>query len=98
MNIMFVSLLCNAILVTGRILSMLILVRIILSWVRIGIDNPITQFIYNITELFLSPIRNLIAKSPLGGPGMMLDFSPLICMIMINILSNMLVRIILTVF
>ena len=89
MDVTFVILLRNAIMVAGNILTMLIFVRIILSWIRIGL-NPVTQFIYNITEIFLSPIRNLLAKSPFGGPGMMLDFSPLICMLMIRVVSQFL--------
>ena len=95
---MFAILLCNAIEVAGRILNLLILIRIIMSWVRIGANNPITRFIYNITEIFLSPIRALIAKSPFGGPGMMLDFSPLICVLLIEVITGVLIRIIVALF
>ena len=91
---MIVSLLCTAVETAGWILNMLIFIRIILSWVRIGATNPVTGFIYNITEIFLAPIRNLIAKSPFGGPGMTLDFSPLICVLMIDVVSRALVRVI----
>ena len=95
---MIVVMLCNAIETAGWILNMLILVRIILSWVRVGASNPVTQFIYNITEIFLAPIRNLIAKSPFGGPGMMLDFSPLVCVLLINVVTRVLIQIIISVF
>ena len=90
----FVSLLVNAIDTARWILNTLILIRIILSWIRIGATNPVTRFIYNITEIFLSPVRNLLAKSPIGGPGMMLDFSPLICVLLVDVISRVLIQII----
>jgi len=93
-----VSLICNAIDAARGILNILILIRIILSWVRIGANNPIVKFIYDITEIFLAPIRNLIAKSPIGGPGMMLDFSPLICVLLIDVVSRILIRVVVSVF
>jgi len=90
----FVSLLVSAIDTARWILNTLILIRIILSWIRIGATNPVTRFIYNITEIFLSPVRNLLAKSPIGGPGMMLDFSPLICVLLVDVISRVLIQII----
>ena len=92
---MFIIILCRAIETVRWILNMLIFIRIILSWIRVGGNNPVTRFIFNITEIFLSPIRNLIAKSPFGGPGMMLDFSPLICVLLIDLISRVLVSLIL---
>jgi len=94
----FVTLLVNAIDTAKGILNVLILIRIILSWVRVGAGNPIVKFIYDVTEIFLAPIRNLIAKSPIGGPGMMLDFSPLVCVLLIDVVSRVLIQIILAVF
>ena len=93
----FKSLLVSAIDTARWILNTLILIRIILSWIRVGATNPVTRFIYNITEIFLSPIRNLLAKSPIGGPGMMLDFSPLICVLLVDVISRVLIQIILSI-
>jgi YggT family protein len=90
----FNGLLITAIYYTGMILNALIFVRIIFSWLRIGPNNPITQFIYNITEMFLGPVRKLLSKSPLGQGGMMLDFSPLITVLLINFISNILINIV----
>jgi len=94
----FVNLLVNAIDTARGILNVLILIRIILSWVRVGRNNPIVKFVFDITEIFLAPIRNLIAKSPIGGPGMMLDFSPLVCVLLIDVVSRVLIQIIIAVF
>ena len=88
----FIDLLSMAILNASMILRWLILARIIFSWLRIGPNNPITAFIYNITEIFLAPVRKLIAKSPFGGPGMMLDFSPIVTVLLLQVVSSILVQ------
>jgi YggT family protein len=62
-----------------NLIDFLIFIRIILSWVPfIGQNNPIVNIIYSLTEPILSPIREIIRKSPIGSAGMMLDFSPVI--------------------
>lgn len=72
-------------------LRYLIFARIILSWLPVGRGGPIVSTIYNLTEPILYPIRNLIQKSPLGGPGMMLDFSPIIAFILIQVVRSILI-------
>ena len=82
------NLLCN-------ILYFLILARVLLSWIPMQPDNKIRQFFYVLTEPLLGPIRSLINKSPLGG-GMMVDFSPVIVLFIIQILRNIIIRLIFT--
>ena len=69
-------------------LYFLIFVRVILSWIRIGKNSELVRLVYNLTEPMLGPIRNLLAKSPLGGPGMALDFSPFLALMLILGVSN----------
>ncbi len=69
-----------------RILDFLILIRIILSWLPIGRGSVIVNLVYTLTEPVLGPIRNMLSKSPIGGPGMMLDFSPIIAYFLFDIL------------
>lgn len=38
----------------------------------------------SVTEPLMAPIRKLLYKSPLGGPGMMLDISPIIVLFIIQ--------------
>ena len=71
-----------------EILDFLILARVFLSWIPIGMNNPIIRFIYALTEPILAPIRNMLRKSPLGGPGMILDFSPIIAFFLIRAVLN----------
>lgn len=72
-------------------LRYLIFARIILSWLPVGRSGPIVSTIYNLSEPILFPIRSLIQKSPLGGPGMMLDFSPIIAFILIQVVRSILI-------
>lgn len=71
-------------------LYILILARIVLSFVRVSPYHPtwgpIIQFVYNATEPLLAPFRNLLP--PMGG----LDFSPMILLILAGFVRNLLVR------
>ncbi len=83
-------LLAKAIDIFFYVLESLIFIRILLSWIPIvGYNNPIGRFIYQLTEPILGPCRRLLDKSPLGG-GMMLDFSPIIAVILMALLKQLL--------
>lgn len=73
-------------------LDLMIFVRCLLSWLPMG-TNPISSFIYTVTEPILKPIRDMIYRSPLGGPGMMLDFSPIIAMLLLSGIYNLILSI-----
>ena len=72
-----------------NLLEKLIFVRIILSWLPIGFNNPITQLLYNLTEPILGPVREMVDRSPIGG-GMGLDFSPIFVLILLRLLQMLL--------
>ncbi len=74
MAVMFAS----AIDIFANVLNFFILVRVIISWLPVRRSNSLIQLVYAVTEPILAPIRNIMYKSPLGGQGMMLDFSPII--------------------
>ncbi len=63
----------------------LILVRALISWVSPDPSNPIVQFLYQVTEPVLYPVRRLL---PLAGG---IDFSPLIVFLMISFLKSFLI-------
>jgi len=69
------------------IYSLIIFVRIILSWVHPDPFNPVVRFIYSITDPLLNPIRRIIP--PLGG---MIDLSPLILVLLIELLKNLIIK------
>ena len=56
-----------------------LLARVLLSWVQVDPRNPIVNLIHQLTEPLLAPIRNLL---PQGG-GM--DFSPMVAFFVVLI-------------
>ncbi len=74
-----------------------IFLRVIISWF-VGRGNPITNMLDVIVEPILTPVRNMIYKSPLGGPGMGLDFAPIIAYILIGLVSRLLIAVVLMFF
>ena len=65
--------------------SLIVLVAVILSWIRLDRRNPLAAIVYGITEPVLAPIRNWLP--PMGG----LDLSPMVLLIGLQLLKNLLV-------
>jgi YggT family protein len=55
----------------------ILLARVVLSWVQVDPRNPIVNLINQLTEPLLAPIRRML---PQGGG---LDFSPMIAFIVV---------------
>jgi YggT family protein len=70
------------------LLSLAILARVLLSWVRVSPYHPAVEFLYRITEPILAPLRGAI---PRVG---MVDISPVIALILLQIIQQVLVAII----
>jgi len=70
------------------VLRIMLFVRIVLSWFAVGRNNRVVEILFAFTEPILAPIRNLVNRSPLGGPGMVLDFSPLIAVVLLRVLER----------
>ena len=69
-----------------QVYSYVLLARALVSWIpNLDPYNPIVQFLYQITEPVLEPIRRLIP--PLGG---MVDISMLVAFFGIMILQQLL--------
>jgi len=90
----------------ASLLIYLIVARAILSWFpEPRNDGPLRQLYYFVlrlahvlTDPVVGPIRNLIRKSPLGGPGMVLDFSPIIAIVLINFARTALIQFVVNLF
>ena len=63
----------------------LIFARVICSWIHVNPYGKIYQFIFSMTEPLLAPIRRLMPRT------MMLDFSPMILMIIMIVLQRLLI-------
>ncbi|MCD8089102.1 MAG: YggT family protein [Clostridiales bacterium] len=78
----------------SRLFYFLILIRCLLSWLPIDRRNKFADLVYTLTEPVLEPIRRLFDRSPLGGYGMRIDFSPVIAIILVEIVCNIIINII----
>lgn len=50
----------------------IIIIRVLLSWIKVNQFNPVVKMIYNVTEPVLAPVRAIIPD--LGG----IDISPVV--------------------
>jgi len=71
-----------------RILFYSVVGSVVLSWVAPGSTHPLLQVIEEISAGILGPIRKFLP--PMGG----LDFTPIIGLIVLNLINNSLVQII----
>ena len=73
------------------ILQMLLLIRVIMSWLPINRSNILIEFVHTTTDPLLDPIKLLINKSIFGGKNTILDFSPLIAFLILQLLQSFVV-------
>ena len=82
---MVISILIRLINILSQFLILLVIVKIILSYFM-DPYHPVRQTIDSLIEPLLAPIRRVV---PLIG---MFDFSPLVLIILVQILSSVLIR------
>ena len=75
----FISFLC-------RLFAILIVVRSVLSWFSPRPTNVLTVYLYKVTEPFLIPLRRIIPRTG------MVDFSPLVAVLILYLISEVLSR------
>ena len=86
---MVISLLVQLIRILAQFLILLVIVKVLLSYFM-DPYHPVRRTIDNLVEPMLAPIRRVV---PLVG---MIDFSPLVLIILVQILSSVLVSILYT--
>ena len=75
----------NVIFLALNIYQLILLARVLITWFPdINRDNPIVQFLFDVTEPVLRPVRNMLPQT-----GMM-DFSPLVVFLGISVLMQLL--------
>ena len=65
---------------TILVLTLAIIARAILSWFMRDPRNPVWEFVTAITDPILNPIRSVMPR------GIMIDLSPLIAILLLNLL------------
>ena len=78
----------NAVRLLSLVIQILIFTRFILSWISMGRPTPLLNLVYSLTEPLVSPVRNLVNKSPLGGAGMVMDLSPIFLLFLVRMLED----------
>lgn len=71
---------------------LLLLARILISWVNLDPYHPVVRFLYSVTEPVLAPVRRVLP------PAGMFDLSPMVVMILAIILRQFLVSLIYSLF
>lgn len=67
-----------------KLLSLAIVARTLISWLNINPYHPLAVFLYRVTEPILAPIRRIIP--PIG----MMDISPLVALVMLQVIRQVL--------
>lgn len=74
-----------------RLIEFLILIRIIISFLNIRLDNIFGEIIATMTEPVLAPARNLIQKLNINTG--LFDFSPIVAILLLRIFYDIVGRI-----
>ncbi len=69
-----------------EVLTWMIIIRCILSFVRHDPYQPIIKFIYEVTEPIMAPFRRMIPAT--GG----MDFSPLVVLLAITLVQRIVIQ------
>ncbi len=84
-----VGILLTTVTLLFRFLWLAILARVVLSWlpmagVHVDMNRPLIRFLYLITDPILNPIRRFTTFG-------MMDFSPIVALILLEIIQQVLV-------
>ncbi len=72
-----------------EVINFLIIARALFSWFSRDYSNPIYNFLYQLTEPILAPFRAVQERL---GIRLMIDFSPIFAIVTLNILRNIILR------
>ncbi len=67
------------------IYQVIVLIRVLFSWIRVDEYHPVAQWIYRLTEPLLDPIRRML---PTGRTG--IDFSPALLLLALFLVRRIL--------
>lgn len=75
----FIILILQSLIVTAWLV---VLGRVLMSWIDPRFEKPLGQFLYSLTEPFLAPIRNVLPRTG------MFDLSPLVLLLGLGFLMR----------
>lgn len=68
-----------------RAIDLLILLRVLFSWVNLGPGNDLVRMVYQLTEPILAPLRRYIPS--FGG----LDITPMVALMLLELVKRLLI-------
>ena len=73
--------------ITFNLLQMLIIIRVVFSWIPIPHDphNQLMQLLYQVTDVILKPIREILPLQSVG-----VDFSPIVAFFLLGFVKKFL--------
>ncbi|NLJ76150.1 MAG: YggT family protein [Peptococcaceae bacterium] len=77
--------------VAFEVYAVILLIRIVLSWIRHNPYQPIIRFIYEITEPYLRVFRRIIPTFS------NIDFSPIIAFFVLHIIQRIVINLLLAI-
>ncbi len=75
------QLICNIL----SIYEVILIVRILFSWIRPNRSHPVIEWVYKLTDPVLEPVRKLL---PMKGMG--IDFSPIVVFLIVGLIKGFL--------
>lgn len=91
-------LLARGINIAFSVYMVILLIRVLSSWVRVNPYSRFFRLIFDLTEPLLSPLRRLLGKLFGGGRGLMLDFSPIALFLLLYLAEELLIRLVFIIF
>lgn len=70
----------------GTAMTILIFVRVLLSWIQPAQENRVANFVFKLTEPILAPVRSILPA--MGG----FDFSPILVLFGIQLAERLIIR------
>jgi YggT family protein len=71
-----------------RIYEVIVVIRVLFSWIRVDEYYPVAQWVYRLTEPLLEPIRRILPTNRIG-----IDFSPLLLLLALALVQRAVLRI-----
>lgn len=77
----------NLLYIVVMVYELILLARVLMSWFpNVDRSNPLVQFVFDVTEPVLRPIREMLPQTG------MLDLSPLIVFLILQVITQVLFR------
>ena len=66
-----------------RIYEVIVIIRVLFSWIHVSEFNPVAQWVYRLTEPLLDPLRRLLPTERIG-----IDFSPFLLLLALSLVQR----------